>query len=58
MLIEAWECLQNCPLERLWNKLLKQAEDTQDVKLNFETAEIQDCISLIFTCLRIVMKRI
>ncbi|KAL4112328.1 hypothetical protein QTP88_016139 [Uroleucon formosanum] len=45
MLVEAWKCIQNCTLERSWNKLLKQVEDTQNVELNVEIAEIQECIS-------------
>ncbi|KAL4126596.1 hypothetical protein QTP88_010808 [Uroleucon formosanum] len=45
MLVGAWKCVQNCTLERSWNKLLKQVEDTQNVEPNVEIAEIQECIS-------------
>ncbi|KAL4084322.1 hypothetical protein QTP88_028146 [Uroleucon formosanum] len=45
MLVKAWKCVQNCTLERSWNKLLKQVEDTQNVELNVKIAEIQECIS-------------
>jgi len=41
MLVEAWKCVQNCTLERSWNKLLKQVEYTQNVELNVEIAEIR-----------------
>ncbi|KAL4147899.1 hypothetical protein QTP88_002226 [Uroleucon formosanum] len=43
--VEAWKCVQNCTLERSWNKLLKQVEDTENVELNVEITEIQERIS-------------